>query len=199
MRFLMLVFILLAPFSQAATLQFSEELVPLRVDDKKISHSFFSTTSKVTVQLGKRMVQVKYKDLYETDYDEHETIESEPFWVSVNVQDPDGVYLVSMPRPDDIEKAYEYVKKPFVTLAKTGDSSKPIMLKPVTVPVISVAQNNEVQSSIQHLNKNIGNSVKAQISAPVSKSPNATAMLEFWWNQATAEERKQFLESKKGN
>ena len=78
---------------QAATLSFPEELIPITVNGKQVEHSLFSKKLDFDLPIGTHKVQIKYSDLYELDYDEHQTVSSAPFWVEVAITQ-DGQYQI---------------------------------------------------------------------------------------------------------
>lgn len=136
MKNLLALSLLLPSLAYAATVKFSEELIPLQVNENKVEHSLFSSVDEVTVSQGQHKIRVKYKDLYEIDYDEHEVIESEPFWLVVNIENNEAIYQLSMPRADDIDGAKQYIKSPFVTFKEQGANSQALRLEPVKAQVV---------------------------------------------------------------
>ena len=197
----------------AATIKFSEELVPLQVNDTKVEQSFFRSVDQVELGSGQHKLKIKYKDLYEIDYDEHEVIESKPFWVVVDVTDNNAEYFVSMPRPDDIEQAKEYVAKPFANIKRVGANGSVIKLEPLTEQVvlakkpaaITAVAATPVSKTSDVSNGQAETKIKSQelnqekAATPINQQPSALSMLEFWWSQASESEKQSFLMNKKGN
>lgn len=211
MKNLLALSLLLPSLAYAATVKFSEELIPLQVNENKVEHSLFSSVDEVTVSQGQHKVKVKYKDLYEIDYDEHEVIESEPFWLVINIENSEVTYQLSMPRADDIDGAKQYIKSPFATFKELEANSQALRLEPVKAQVVlSTEQKNKAHlpaTTASALSNSAApkSSSKIQVvaekspNAPVSQQPSALSMLEFWWSQATEQEKAAFLANKKGS
>lgn len=207
MNKLLLLCVLVTTSSYAATINFSEEIIPLEVNNKKIEKSFFSRTSKIEIQPGSHKLKIQYQDLYEIDYDDHETIESETFWIVVDIENNEDEYLLSIPRPDDLESAKLFIKKPYVELSRLGSQNK-LRLEPVATALMVMETPKISEKPIkQPITKNttdVSNStdsVKTKTNSASSDltNPEALSMLEFWWSQASAKERKAFLKDKKSN
>lgn len=210
MKNLLALSLLLPSLAYSATVKFSEELIPLQVNENKVEHSLFSTVTEVNVPAGKHKIKVKYKDLYEINYDEHELIESDPFWLVVNVADGTATYQISMPRADDIEGAKQYVAKPFAVLEELG-SEQTKRLEPVKAHLVvstEAADKKQTIANIESKNTPSGfitppseevSNAQKQLNAPISQQPSALNMLEFWWSQASEQEKASFLANKKGS
>ena len=98
---------------KAATLSFPEELIPITVNGKQVEHSLFSKKLDFDLPIGTHKVQIKYSDLYELDYDEHQTVSSAPFWVEVAITQ-DGQYQIGFDRAKDADAAERFAKAPSV-------------------------------------------------------------------------------------
>lgn len=213
MKNLLALSLLLPSLAYAATVKFSEELIPLQVNENKVEHSLFSSVDEVTVSQGQHKIKVKYKDLYEIDYDEHEVIESEPFWLVINIENSEATYLLSMPRADDIDGAKQYIKNPFATFKEYGANNQALRLEPVSE---QMATSSDIENKV-HMSATtavastpasraapmsspeVKSSAEKSPSAPVSQQPSALSMLEFWWSQASESEKSAFLANKKGS
>lgn len=184
--------------SQAAKLSFSEELIPLKLGERTIEHSLFSRKDNFELAAGTYLIEVKYKDLYEIDYDSHQTIESEPFVVKVVVDDAEASYAVSMPRAEDISGAKQYVANPFVEISKNQQAA--VRVYPLTQKELYTQATNPITvAPAQPNNVQPTNTISAVKPAPKAAHPDAAAMLEFWWQQASPAQRAAFLEKIKGN
>ncbi|MFY8274472.1 DUF2057 domain-containing protein [Pseudoalteromonas sp. SSDWG2] len=175
------------PSVYAETVSFPAEIIPLQVNDKKVEHSFFNTVDELDLAPGSYRLQLKYSDLYDEGFDDHTVVESEPFWVTLDVA-PNRDYDIVFNRAQSIEEAKRYAQQPQVQVKVKGDnasqtsalvSAKPVAeytpapkVTPVTLPA-KLGATNEASAT--------GSGV------------NAAAMLEFWWQQATPQEREAFL------
>jgi|TARA_R110000751_G_scaffold81304_1_gene163984 uncharacterized protein YccT (UPF0319 family) len=183
---------LLVSFSaNAENIHFPEEIVPLQVGDKMLESSLFSRIDDVELAPGTYQLRLKYTDLYEDDYDTHEVIESEPFWVNVTVEAGKDYTLV-FNRAENAVSAKVFAEAPQVSLkAKSSAVAKPL----------SVISNTQLASNKPAMQNTMpaGPSRPSQPIKPIAPitgkgMPSAPQMLDFWWQQATATERKAFLE-----
>jgi hypothetical protein len=200
-------YLLLSSSSYAATIHFSEEIVPLEINNKKIEKSFFSRVTNIEVKPGSHKIKLQYEDLFEVDFDDHQTIESEPFWVVIDIENSEGEYLLSIPRPDDIESASLFIKNPYAELSRLGSQNKS-RLEPVTTALMVVETSKStvkslkqpVANNVPDTSSEVGNTPKiSPNSTSVGTPPDALSMLDFWWSQASEKERKAFLKDKQGN
>ncbi|MBQ4813864.1 DUF2057 domain-containing protein [Pseudoalteromonas luteoviolacea] len=175
---------LFSGISVSGEVNFPEELLPLQVNDTEIEHSFFNKVRTLDLPAGVHRIKVKYSDLFELDYDEHEVVDSAPFWVEVELRD--GDYQVRFEAIEDVEQARRFAKSPSIWLqAKQGEkvSAKRVtqqLSKPAAPIKVAVAHHPEV-------------SMPSLSEAPTAGRPDAAAMLMFWWQQASPEQRAAFL------
>ncbi len=161
----------------AATLTLPEELIPLQVDDNPVSSSFFRKVSSLELRPGSHMLKLKYEDLYETGYDDHQVVESDPFWLQIEIGQAPSYKLV-FDRAATAEGARNFANSPEVRLVAKGGK---------------IAGTTKVTRE--------KNAVPAANTAPVVKPvdpqaphPDAAAMLDYWWQQATPAQRAVFRE-----
>ena len=191
--------------SHGATVRFNEELLPLQVNDKVIEHSLFSNVTELELASGSYAVKLQYSDLYELEYDEHEVVESDAFWVELNIM-MEGEYLITLQRPDEVEEAKLFAKNPQVTIVspdknkKNADKRARFMQQAyASQPVVAPSSRHSVSTAdIEGAPKD---REKHRQAVPMQGvvHPDAATMLEFWWEQASAEQRAAFLQKiKKG-
>ncbi|MBQ4839660.1 DUF2057 domain-containing protein [Pseudoalteromonas luteoviolacea] len=173
--------------SVAGEVNFPEELLPLQVNEREIEHSFFNKVRTLELPAGVHRIKVKYSDLFELDYDEHEVVDSKPFWVEVDIKE--GDYQVRFKSIETVEQARAFAKSPAIWLqAKQGNKVSASRVseatKSVAAPVHVSVPNNTSAAKIDN-----------DKPAPSAGKPDAVSMLEFWWQQATPEQRAAFLAS----
>ncbi len=185
--------------SIAEAIHFPEELVPLQVGERVIEQSFFSRVDDVELAPGTYQVKMKYTDLFEQGYDDHQVVESEPFWVELTVESGKDYDLV-FNRASNAVAAEVFAQSPQVSLkAKGSELAVPLSIvsyRAASAPIQAVASAPVATAS-----------TKPAITAPVTlpakvpggqvglkNMPSAAAMLEFWWQQASPEERRAFLQ-----
>ncbi|SFD14599.1 DUF2057 family protein [Pseudoalteromonas denitrificans] len=156
----------------AVQIKFPEELIPLQVDSNKIEHSLFSPVDEIKLTQGMHKIQLKYSDLFELDFDDHEVVESQPFWIKVNISSKSNYRLI-FDAPQDVEAAHIFAKAPLVMLEQllTGD-------------VAIIEKSSEPEVSISEIKPD-----------QVIKEPKVLDMLDFWWKQANEDEKTLFLKS----
>ncbi len=183
--------------AHAEMVSFPAEILPLQVNDKAVEHSFFNTVDELELQPGSYNLKLKYSDLYESGYDAHEVIESEPFWVTLTV-DAGNDYEVVFARAKNLDAAKVYAKSPFVSVKVKGKQAATTLpaVAPAVAPVTKYTPNPATPAAATA-------TAVAPAVAPASAVPaassgvSAAAMLEFWWQQATVEERNAFLQKVK--
>ncbi|MBB1310489.1 DUF2057 domain-containing protein [Pseudoalteromonas sp. SR41-8] len=197
-----IVSLFLSATSVAETVNFPEEIVPLQVGDKKIEHSFFNRVDEVELVPGVYQLKLKYTDLYEQGYDEHQVIDSEPFWVTMTIA-ANTDYDVVFNRADNAVAAEVFAEAPQVSLQAKGASlGTPLVI--IAEPDLTSSINSQVatvQVAPTVASATRAAPMAANLQAPVSRpapnagnAPSAAAMLDFWWQQASAQERQAFID-----
>ncbi|CCQ10657.1 hypothetical protein PALB_15240 [Pseudoalteromonas luteoviolacea B = ATCC 29581] len=171
----------------SATLSFPEEFYPLQVDEKVIEHSWFSKVRTLELAPGSYEVKIKYSDLYEIGYDEHEVVESAPFWIHLQIEQ-EGDYQVRFERANQVELARAFATQPIISIQFENENAMKAVnvAKPQTANTV-VAEKATINGPVTAPN------VPTTPKAPISPLPSAGMMLDFWWQQATEQERAAFL------
>lgn len=183
--------------SIAETVNFPEEIVPLQVGNKKIEHSFFNRVDEVELTPGVYQFKLKYTDLYEQGYDDHQVIDSEPFWVMMTIA-ANTDYDVVFNRADNAVAAKVFAEAPQVSLQVKGESlGTPLAI--IAEPNLSSGAASQVATAPAASTAAIATAttVQAPASRPTTNAgnaPNAAAMLDFWWQQASAQEQQAFID-----
>ncbi|WP_394193907.1 DUF2057 domain-containing protein [Pseudoalteromonas atlantica] len=182
--------LLLSSVALAETVSFPEEIIPLQVGEKVIEHSFFSRVDELELNPGTYSLKLKYSDLYEQGYDEHQVIDSEPFWVMATIEQGND-YDIVFNRADNAIAAKVFAESPQISLQAKGASLGLPLQTSMTAPRAQVAPTASTNQPAV---------ASAPVSAPISKpapakaqAPSAAAMLDFWWQQASPEERRRFI------
>jgi len=183
---------------QAATLSFPEELIPITVNGKQVEHSLFSKKLDFDLPIGTHKVQIKYSDLYELDYDEHQTVSSSPFWVEVTINQ-DGQYRIGFDRAKDADAAEQFAKSPSVyVIAPNKSQQVAVKVKPreVVAPAV-VAATVQTAATPMTITTQVAPKSRKQIEGVTH--PSAELMLHYWWQQANEKQREAFLKAVKVN
>ena len=72
--------LLVSASSLAENIHFPEEFVPLQVGERVIESSIFSRVDDVELAPGTYQLKLKYTDLYDLGYDDHEVMPRQPEW-----------------------------------------------------------------------------------------------------------------------
>ncbi|WP_404341962.1 DUF2057 domain-containing protein [Pseudoalteromonas mariniglutinosa] len=187
--------LLLSVSGVAENIHFPEEFVPLQVGERMIEQSFFSRVDDIELAPGTYQLKLKYTDLYEQGYDDHEVVESAPFWVEVHVASGQDYELV-FSRADNAVAAKVFAESPLVSLKVKGSE----LAEPLNVlsdrQLTSKASDESVTVKQDHTPTGPERpSRPIKPIAPINGKgmPSAMTMLEFWWQQATPAEQQAFL------
>jgi uncharacterized protein YccT (UPF0319 family) len=177
--------------SVAENIHFPEEFVPLQVGERIIESSLFSRVDDLELAPGTYQLRLKYTDLYEDDYDTHEVVESEPFWVDVTIEAGKNYTLV-FNRASNAISAKAFAQAPEVSL-KTKDNPLAVPLETISNSELASAMPAKLAAAHQT------SRLKPQVIKPIAPingkgMPSAADMLDFWWQQATPAQQKAFLE-----
>lgn len=184
--------LLVSASSLAENIHFPEEFVPLQVGERVIESSIFSRVDDVELAPGTYQLKLKYTDLYDLGYDDHEVIESEPFWVNVTVEAGKDYTLV-FNRAENAVAAKVFAEAPQVSLKAKGST----LAEPLNV--IAERQLQSAQFNQQVSETPAGPQKPSRPIKPIAPingkgMPSAAHMLDFWWQQATLAERQAFLD-----
>lgn len=178
--------------SMAENIHFPEEFVPLQVGERIIESSIFSRVDDIELAPGSYKLKLKYTDLYDLGYDDHEVVESEPFWVNVTIEAGKD-YILEFNRAKNAVAGKVFAQSPQVSLKAKGSA----LAAPLSV--ISNAQLTNAVPVQQVSNATAMATSASETIKPVAPingkgMPSAAAMLDFWWQQATPAQQQAFLE-----
>ncbi len=157
--------------SFAAKVAIAPELLVQSINGTPVTQSLFSTTDSITLEQGNHTLAFVYKDVYESDYDDHDVITSESFTLALTIDDENADYAIEFARPETVEGAKDFAANPNVSAITLRN-----LAKAKAAPVV-IAKKAEAPAP-------------AKAMEPV---PNAQRMLLYWWQQASASEREAFL------
>ena len=173
----------------AATFSVPEEFQLLRLNEEPIEKSWFSNTSKLDLPVGEHIVKLKYLDVFEEEYDQHEVIESDPFWLLLTIEQENQTLQIEFTRPQTIAKAKVFAQKSQKQLFLAGE---PLMIyTELPQQNAHIPQHKESAESAIHADESISQPIV--VNGETDLQPSALQMLEFWWQQATFEEQQAFL------
>ncbi|MFD2166564.1 DUF2057 family protein [Thalassotalea euphylliae] len=193
--------------SFAATITFPEVYDVLKVNGQDYSSGFFSKKSDIELTPGRHVVLYRYNELFEDpSNDDHAKIKSEPFVMIVDMSDAN--LTVQSPEILDEMQARKYALKPTLTIMSSNNTPASFSLsslrdfeKAQYQRAIEVARETPLTTAPANDNQipndsNTGSALpKDSESGNVSSQSRAYQMLNYWWQQASKEERKAFLHS----
>lgn len=179
------------------------------INGQLIQSSLFGQSRKLNLNPGLNLLAVEYEEVFDSDNnDDFDLVKSDIFLIEIYLE-ANSRYLQRYLKPQNAEAAKSYAKFPLFEIIKAGDSStaqvrfefKPLAsnqdsflqsatrVRPNATLDLSHPQENSTQQPVkkQLADKNS--------SYPMGQS-QARQMLEYWWQQATPEERAQFIRSK---
>ncbi|WP_372762620.1 DUF2057 family protein [Pseudoalteromonas sp.] len=174
--------------SRAENIHFPEEIIPLQVGERSIESSLFSRVDNVELAPGSYQLKLKYSDLYELGFDDHEVVESEPFWVQVTIAAGKD-YILEFNRAKNPVAAKVFAASPQVSLKTKGSP----LAKPLAIISSAQLANAQPVSQVSQPAKMADKSLPATAPVNTKGVPSAAEMLDFWWQQATPAQQQAFL------
>ncbi|WNC70044.1 DUF2057 family protein [Thalassotalea nanhaiensis] len=179
----------------AAELIVPDTFVVERLNGEEFSGNFFTSETKLTLQSGQNVLVLKYSELFDDETEDHHiTVTSKPFILLFSVGKENTIKF-SYPKQNNGESAKLFAKAPIVNLIKPNGSAVPVITQSLatyndTVMKETLSRRQEIVK--QSLNEND----KGQFT---QTGPQSLPMLKYWWQQASDQEKKEFLTFVKDN
>lgn len=189
----------------AASVNVSDNLIVSAVNDKRIENSFLHKKSSFELNRGDHALILRYKDVFEDlDFNEERRVESQDFVVKFTITDQEQLELSTI-KIKDLAAAENFKRSPELQL-KDGHNNQLILsleevsdyklAKQVDIAVSALATNKVIQTQ--------GSALPAATpltkqQASTSIQVNSLAMLKYWWQNASTDEKKRFKEFTKAN
>ena len=193
----------LCSFKAVATnLYVADNLIIIEVDDQVVDHGFIGNKSTFNLTQGQHAIVVKYKDVFEDfDLGQERVVESQEFVVKFSVNNQQKLTLTTT-KITSLLQAEKFSKLPqlllvdenrqalTVSLAKVSDYK---LAKQVNQAVSSLVESKKVPQQTVSAKPAIQQTIMAkQIKNSEALSVNSLAMLQYWWQTASPEQRSQF-------
>ena len=186
---LLLLFLLFNSNASAKELVFPEEYEVLKVNGEKYRSGFFDTEHVIPLPIGRHVILYRYKELFEEeDGDGHVTIRSDHHVLVINKQAAD-IYI-DEPQNHSEKKAREYAKKPTLVLSSKGQET--IEYSTFALAEFEQQQYQSVLDSPVSVNKQVNTKGNQEVD-----TSRALEMLNYWWQQANAQEKAAFRKQNK--
>jgi len=192
----------------AATLKVSDNLIVSEIDDLSVEHGFLGNKSVFELNQGSHTIILRYKDVFENlDFAEDRVVESKEFVVKFTLNEEQQLELSTitiknLARAQSFSRAPKLILKNernellHVELQKVSDYK---LAKQVDIAVSTFASKQTIQKPKDSALA-LSTTVKAPLASKVSQlktsntliQVNALAMLKYWWQNASNEEKKHF-------
>ncbi len=219
-KLLLIILLLFTSQSYANTLVVPALFEVLKVDGKKFDSGFFRTEQSIKLVNGQHVILLRYEELFEDmENDDHTIVKSEPFVVMFNINQV-PLKLVAKPNIDEAD-ALKFIEKPKVSLVdknNTPVNSTTMLLSEfeqdqfqqvLAEKVVKASAMNDNKASVKtnHSKPTIAANVNTMSDSksstnkeakvqPVSSNvqdSRALDMLNYWWQQASAEQKQMFI------
>ncbi|WP_286261366.1 DUF2057 family protein [Thalassotalea atypica] len=200
----------------ASSLTIDEPLELLKINGQEHVANFFASKTSIDLVKGRHVVLMRYKDIFDdSDEDDHTTVKSEPFIVIFDITDDNQQLVAVSPEINNLKAARGFAEEPSMSLIEQATDSvvstevmslvefeqkqfqaaitlPPVKQKPST-PVV-VDQKVKLSQTVQNPKKNF-QAIKDNASLnDASQNTRALEMLMYWWQEASQEDKKIFLE-----
>lgn len=192
----------------ATTLTVSENLIVTEIDNKIVDHGLLGTKSIFSLSKGSHALIVFYKDVFEDiDFAEDRLVESKDFVVKFTVSEEKQVNLATV-AINNLAQAESFAKSPELIIK--NERNKQIKIELANVSEYKIAQQVDLAVNTYASKQNIKNdqgttlAETATLNMPTTSSNinqqtnntlikvNSLAMLKYWWQNASAEQKKYF-------
>ena len=191
--------------SFSTTLKVSDNLIVSEVDDQIIEHGFLGKKSVFELEQGPHAILLRYKDVYEDlDFAEDRVVESKEFVANFTVTDEKLLNLSTI-EIQNLARAQSFSKSPELTLKNEYKEQLEIQLqkvddyklaKQVNIAVNTLASKEIIKEQVLTIPTTFNTSTALAKNQPKSNNTliqvNALAMLKYWWQNASDEEKKHF-------
>ena len=183
MKLLLGVMALLAFSAGANQITFPEVYDVLKVDGQERISNFFERKTEIPLTTGRHVILYRYNELFEDDDDGHTKIKSEPYVLVLQK----GQESVVVNNPDNLDEAQARKYAELPKLSINSESGAEVVFKTFALSEFEQQQYRSVLDS--QTEKVLQTSEKKQ----TVSGANALNMLNYWWQQATEQERTEFL------
>jgi len=184
--------LILAPTSHAAKLYLPEAFELLSINGQAAKHGLFKQKQQFPLRIGLNKMVIQYDELFEgEDDDDFDIVKSLPILITFYVEDKQLVSL-QYPHPKNAQAAIQYIKSPALSLITSKGKSIQYQRKFLHSDDLAFL----LQATSIDTNRSIDLSSSADIQAGKAQvqtsEPQALAMLKYWWQKASEDEKRRF-------
>ncbi|MCG8392962.1 MAG: DUF2057 domain-containing protein [Pseudomonadales bacterium] len=185
--------------SSIVTVRVPSELEVFTINGEEVEgvNTFFSTEYKdLKVAPGRYEILAYYKELWQLDADNHEIVKTNPANFVVDGK-PGEIWVLGFDKPQDVEAAramednfHGWAENPASGQKVAAEKSKLVLKRGFMAPITGEEVTTPTTNSVAPL------VTGAAAAAPAAQAAQATYLdtLKAQWNQATPEERREFLQ-----
>ncbi|MCW8878547.1 MAG: DUF2057 domain-containing protein [Kangiellaceae bacterium] len=179
------------------SITFAREFNIRAINGVEYSSGLIDQDRKVSLRKGLNRIVLEFEEVYEgEDNDDFDVVKSG--WYLLQIRLDDKPYVQKITRPADASAAKKYIKNPIFEIV---DHSTNTRLNYKLSPIASDKLDYAISKSRLRQNDAILISHPATKSASINTHKNslsvsqstASQMLDYWWQQATPQEREAFL------
>jgi len=161
----------------ATTFNVSDNLIVSEIDNKIVEHGLLSKQSTFTLNPGKHVIVVYYKDVFEDlDFAENRVVKSKDFVAKFSVTEETHLELTTIP---------------IKNLAQAESFSR--IAQQVNIAVDkAIVEQTSIANNLTTTNISSPSPVKTQSVSNTLIQVNALTMLKYWWQNTSSEERESF-------
>lgn len=192
----------------AATLKVSDNLIVSEINDKSVEHGFLGKKSVFELGQGTHAVILRYKDVFEDlDFAEERVVESKEFVAKFTITDEQQLNLTTI-EIKNLARARSFSMSPVLKLEDEHDKPLSIKLEKVAdyklAKQVDIAVNSLTSKQAVKKPKEPILTTPTKVATPtetvdIKQQPhhvliqiNSLAMLKYWWQNASNEEKKHF-------
>ncbi|TQV87529.1 DUF2057 family protein [Aliikangiella coralliicola] len=182
------------------------------LNGKNYPSGLLNQNRQLSLRPGLNKLAIEFEEVYEDEDGENfDIVKSDPYLLSIYLE-KDGNYFQRFIKPVDASAAKRYILNPVFEVVKGDRNSKvkfqlrPLASDQTSFLISETRPRQKAAVNLSHQNKNSGSispNNKASILSgenspqrPISQGRSMpTKMLHYWWQQASPEERKAFLQS----
>lgn len=219
-KFVLLLCYFLSFSAYSGEVKIADVFYVLKVDGKEFSTNFFASETNLQLSSGKHVILMEYKDIFEGEDDGHTKITSEPFLVILEADNRD--IIINKPLLEDIPAARKFSQNPklqitdlknklishqvhFLDDVKASNEQALLSNVNLSANITDTVKIDESHATTQDTLEKVEKQGNAPITKKHSQSKNsgsdikhlqepvALDMLNYWWQQASDEQRNAFI------
>lgn len=196
---------LLSLTSQASgTLKLAKEFNLIAINGEEYQSGLFGGHSEIKIRNGTNRLVIEFEEVYEgEDDDDFDVVKSGSFLLQFYAPE-DAALTQSILRPKDVDAAKRFIKNPTFTIKDVSSrvvvhTLSPLQSDKLDFAVLKTKPRQNAAIDLSHPSSNQSKiSTRKNTGNRVQKS-RALEMLNYWWSQASEEDKRAFKEALSDN